>query len=290
MRSTSVPLSIGLHGAAVAALMFGLWPHSGPDEIYIPPIPIEVISQAELADEISIPEMTKAEEPVEEEPAAEEPEPEPEPVEPEPEPEPAPVEPEPEPEPAPAEPEPEPEPAPVEEEPEPQPEPEPVEEEPAPEPEPEPVEEEDDLFADLNDSLVDLDPDKQRDRPSVINPDAASGDRDQERVGAGDKLSVTEEALLASCVRQNYRLDRSARDWESFAVMVRVKLNIDGTLSGPVEILNERDINRSGSAAYQAAARNAVAAISGCFPLDGLDPARYNSWKQFTYNFRPQDF
>lgn len=293
MRFTSVPLSVGLHVAVISAAVFVAWPGRERERQYIPPIPIEVISQAELSDRISVPETTKAEDEPVEEPEAEAPE---EVVEEEPAPEP-----EPEPEPAPAEPEPEPEPAPVEEEPEPDPEPEVVEEEPEPEPEqkepekkPEPQQPapqpEEDLLGDLNDSLLDLDPDKKRNAPKVVNPGAASGERDQERIGEGDTLSVTEEAKLAACVRQNYTLDKTARGWEDFFIRVRVKLSIDGNLSGPVEVLNQGEINRSGNAAYQAAARNAVAAISSCFPLEGLDPARYHAWDSFTYEFHPEEF
>ena len=291
MRFLSLPLSLILHLGAVAIFVFAAFNARGPETRYVPPIPVDIISEAELADRISIPEMTRTEDPVEEQPAAEEPEPEP--VAPDPQPDPEPVAPEPEPEPEPIAPEPEVEEAPVEEQPDP--EPAVVEEEPEPEPEPvkpepEPVEEEEDLLGDLANDLKDLDPDKDRNRPNIVNPGAAAGDRDQERVGEGRELTITEEALLQACVEQKYRVDKNARGWEQFIIRVRVQLNIDGSMSGPIEVLNQGEIARSGNAAYQAAARNAVAAISSCFPLDGLDPARYSNWKSFTYNFRPEDY
>ncbi|MEM9233019.1 MAG: hypothetical protein AAGA69_02130 [Pseudomonadota bacterium] len=290
MRFLSLPLSVMLHLGLVAVLLFGVWSGREQEALYVPTVPIEVISRAELADEISVPETTRAEDPVEEEePAVEDPAPDPEPVDPEP----TPVDPEP----APADPEPEP--APVEETPEPTPDPEPIEQEEAPEPEapdPEPVEEappveeDDDLLGDLANDLKNLDPDQQdRSRPNVT-PGAASGDRDQERIGTGEELTITDRSLVQSCVYGNYRLDKTARGWESFNVQIRVRLTITGNLDGGVQILNQGEINRSGNAAYQAAARNAIAAVNACVPFDRLDPARYDTWQIFTLNFRPEDF
>lgn len=286
MRVLSLPLSILLHAGLVAVFLAVGLSSRAPDNLYVPPVPIDVISEAEFAELISVPEMTKAEEPVQEEPSAENVEPiveprtetqppaiDPDPVEPDPEPktEPEGVEPE------------------VTEDPVP-----PKTEPPKPDPEPTPpAPEEDELdLGDLGEALgeVNLDPDKQSNAPKVVNPGAASGDRNQEQIGAGDKLSITEEVLLQACVQQKYSLDRNARDWENFVVDISVQLNIDGSLARPVRITNQGAINRSGNAAYQAAARNAQAAITSCFPLDGLDPARYSSWDSFTYQFDPKDY
>lgn len=286
MRFTSVPISFVLHGAAIAVVAYGVLPEREMESFYVPPVPVEVITRAELDEMISVPEMRRAEDPVEEEPVVQETEPEhePEPVAEEP----APVEAEPEPviepeaEPEVVEPEPDidPTPEPDVEEPEPVTEPDP----PAPAPEPEV-----DPLAGLGDVLRDLDPDRERSRPNVINPDAIEGDRDQEQIGSGLTLSVTEEAMIQACVQQEYTLDRTAAGWESFVFEVRVQLNVDTTLARPVEILNQRAINRSGNPAYQAAVRNVIAAVNACFPFEGdLDPARYDAWRSFKFNFRPQ--
>ena len=186
----SVLLSLLLHGGAVAALLLGVIPARDRDSLYVPPVPIEVIREAELSEILSVPEMVEAPEPEE----ADEPAPSEEVIEPEPvaEPEPAP-EPEPEPEPLPdPEPTPEPEPEP---EPEPQPQPEPPQPQPRPEP-PKPAEDELD-FGDLGAALKDLDPDKQdRAAPRVVNDGAATADRTVARVGTGDQLTIREEDLF----------------------------------------------------------------------------------------------
>ncbi|ADM08744.1 hypothetical protein PB2503_03342 [Parvularcula bermudensis HTCC2503] len=291
MRFPALSLSLLLHGAVIGGLVVTV-PRLADDPIYIPPVPVDVLSRAEFDDLVSIPAESATEEPAEREEPAPLPEPAPEPA-PQPEPDPTP-EPEPEPEPAP-EPEPEPQPAPEpapEPEPQPEAEPEPQLPEPDPEPapptsapEPDPVEDLD--FDSLSDGLVDLTPDRPRTAPRVVGDTGEGGERDQPQIGPGGQLSITEEAALQACVRANRVIDLSARDADQFVVELRIVLNIDQTLAAPIEITNQAAINRSGNPAYQAAARNAVAAVRACLPLDALDPARYQQWRVINFRFRP---
>ncbi|MBB4660349.1 cell envelope integrity protein TolA [Parvularcula dongshanensis] len=291
-------VSFGLHVLVLVGVVFGWLTGflSRPvDPDIVPIIPVELLSEAELTDRVSVQEMVRAEEPEPEpepEPAAEEPEPtpDPEPLPPEPEPvpeRPAP-EPEPAPEPQPAEPEPAPEPTPAEPEPakeapepEPEPQPEPAEPEPAPE-EPEDVLD----LASLDDALKDLTPDDRApSSPREVAEGTATGERDQEQIGLGDKLTVSEEALLQSAFEQCWNRQFGVPDQERLIVSVRIELNPDGTLDGSPRVLNDGQISRSGNRYWAVARQRALSAVIDCAPYD-MVPERLLS-EPFVFNFKP---
>ncbi len=285
-RGLSIIVSFCLHVLVAFALVTEFLP-SREESIYIPPVPIEVITEAELSDMLSVPETRIEEEPVSE--VAPTPEPEPTPT-PQPDPEPTPT-----PEPLPAatpdpEPTPEPEPEPA---PQPTPEPEP---QPQPQPQPEPAPQQPqrqeprlDLGA-LADSLVDLDPDKQeRTRPAEVSDTAAIGERNQQRVGLGDRLTARDEDLLRAKLYQCWNRDVGAPNASELVVEVNIFLNRDGTLERTPVVLNDDTINRSGNPYWRAARTRAVAAVQACAPYDFLDPSRYDSWREITFNFDPED-
>ncbi|MCI5045852.1 MAG: cell envelope integrity protein TolA [Aquisalinus sp.] len=248
-------------------------------------IPIEILSEAEIAEETSVPETTAAPEP---EPEAPEPEPEPEPVAPEPEPEPEPV----------TEPEevvpplPEPEEAPVEEAPEPEPEPEeqpePVQPEPEPESEPDP----DNLDLDfLEDALKDLTPDQQRNAPRET-PNAVPGERNQDRIGLGQQLTATEYDRIKAHVESrcwNTQSFIGAPEPEKLVVRVEFELNRDGTLVGSPTVLNQTQIAVSGNPFWRVAERAAITAVRECAPYDFLPESKYDAWREIILNFNPSE-
>lgn len=282
----SLPLSIVLHGAAVGALLSGWIPKVDRD-LYVPPIPIEVIREAELAELLSVPELVKAPDP--------EVTPDPDPVVPEPVPEPAP-EPAPQmpPEPAP-EPEPDPEPAPVvepvptPEPPTPDPKPEPPKPEP-PKPEPPKPAQDDELdLGALADTLVDLDPDKRTAAPTVVREGAMAADRNQAQIGSGATLTIREEDLFRARMYECWNPDMGVPDASDLVVEVKIFLNLDGTLAGAPQVLNNGRINRSGNSYWTAARTRALSAVQRCAPYSFLDPARYDQWRTVTFNFDPDE-
>lgn len=275
-----------LHVALGIALLVA-WPVIRKDPVYERPVPIEIISEADLADELSIPEKAVRADDVTPDPApvVEDPEPQPEP-----EPEPAPaeetppapeVEPEPTPEPAP-EPAPrsEPEPEPVAPQPQPEPEPEP---EPEPQPAPAPAEEEDLDFGSLGATLKDLDPDKEDTQaPAVTREDGTAEDRATALRGAGNRLTIREEQLLEARLNQCWNRDLGVPDAEKYVVIVDVEIDAQGEIVS-VDVVNGGEINRSGNAYWQAARTRAIQAVYRCAPYDYLDPAR----RRFGFNFIP---
>lgn len=297
MRPITVPLSLLAH-VSIAGLVMVSWPEAEREIRYVPPVPVDVITEAEIAAQISVPEERAIDEP---EAAAPQPE-EPAPVEEAP---PPPVEDdlppadeqrtvaEAAPAPAPV-PQPDPEPAPVDEaksDPEPVPEPKP-ETPPKPKPKPAPVQKPaPDPLADLaglDDSLTDLDGGNvKRSAPSQIS---RGGDTNRRRIGSGAELTLTEEAYLRACIERNWSEDRGALNWEDLVIEVQIDLNIDGSLARAPEVLNDGQINRSRNRSWAAARLRALQSIDACVPFDRLDPARYAEWRSFTYNFDPEDF
>ena len=268
MRFTIV-ISVLLHVAAFAVGYLAM-PDFRRELIIEPIVPVEILREADLAEETSVPETTT--EP-EEEPEPVEPEPEPEPVQPEPEPEQ--VEPEPVPE---LDPEPE---EPEEIEPEPEPEPEP----PAPEPEPEPPEEDNLDFDDLESALENLDPDEDTSAPRET---LEEGDRDQERVGLGDQLTVNEMTAMLGAMLRCWNFDAGVPDAETLVVRVEFNLNRDGSIKGNPRVLNEGQISASGNPFWKVAERNAVNAVVKCAPYDFLAQERYEEWEEIQLNFDPR--
>ena len=275
--------SLGLHAAAGVVVVIG-WPYLNPvPPEPLPPIPVELLSEAEIADRVEVQAQAKVEEPEPEpEPAPEEPEPapelEPESVQEAPPPEPEPV--------APPAPEPEPEEAAPEPE-EPEPEPEPQPEPPAPEPPtPEPAADELD-FAALEDGLVDLDPDR-REAPREVAPDAEGSEFDAERVGLGQQLLASEEAAIRARVEgQCWNRQSGVPDIEKLVVQVRFQLDRQGEIVGQPKVLNAGQIARSGNAFWRVAEQRAVAAVQACAPYDYLAQDRYEVWRDITMRFIP---
>lgn len=289
MRFATI-LSAMLHVAAV-----GIWfvlPDSWrPVTVSEPIVPIEVISEAELSDRLSVVATRREEEPVEEEEEPAPPEPEPEEEEPapvvEPEPEPAPVQPEPEPEPEPL-------PEPEEQEPE-EPEPEPEPEEPEPEPDPEPVREEPkpkndelDLSA-LESALTDLDREEARAPQEQVEEtgQAQASDRDRTQVGLGDRLTASEEAMFKARMQRCWNINSTAGapEPEKLIVSVRFELTPAGELKGQPRVLNAVQIATSGNPFWAVAQREAVNSVVKCAPYDFLPPEKYN--QTFTLHFNP---
>ncbi len=260
-----------------------------PDVAPEPYIPLDLIKDAELDLKTSVP--AAAPEPVEEE------EPEPDLPEPVVEEEPAPAEEAAEPEPTP---EPEPEPEPVEEEPAPEPEPEEPEPEPQPDPEPpkeaptvKPKPQEDELDLDALSKLIDKEREteqtqQQRDAPSQTTEQA---DEARPAIGAGDRLTASDEAKLKAAMARCWNASAiiGAPEPEQLLVVIDFELNRDGTLASPPRVVNELQINLSGNRFWRVAQREALSAVSKCAPYDFLPVERYESWKEFRFNFSPSD-
>lgn len=278
----SVLFHLAIIGAMFISLPFG-WRRDFTPEPYIP---LDLISEAELDLKTSVP--AAAPKPVVEE------EPEPDLPEPVVEEEPAPAEeksepvslPEPEPEPAPKAIEPEPEPEPIKPEAKPEKKPEPPKETPKVKPKPK----NDELDLDALSKLIDKERETEK-APARNAPSQTTEQADKARpaIGAGDRLTASDEAKMRAAMAQCWNAGAiiGAPEPEKLLVVIDFELNRDGTLASPPRVVNELQINLSGNQFWRVAQREAVSAVMKCAPYDFLPVERYETWKEFRFNFDP---
>ncbi len=291
-----LPLSILTHAGVVFTTFVALPEAWRPD--VSPPVivPVDMITIGEVTEQAEL--RARTPEPVEEEP-----EPEPEPVAEEPAPEPEPElaselqapEPEPVDDGVPALPEPEPEepPAPAEElvvEPKAEPlEPEKAQ---ALKPRVKPQRREELDFSRLSALIDRADDEEPRERPREAPAEAPPPEEGEtEEVGAARLLTLSEEDALRARMYSCWTLPGGGggAEFENKVVSVRIRLNRDGTLNGPPDLINQNRIMGSGDAFLIAAAESAQRAVLKCAPYDFLPMDKYESWKEITMRFDPSD-
>ncbi|WP_411816475.1 hypothetical protein [Hyphococcus sp. DH-69] len=275
----SILFHLALVGAGFIAPSFIDLPDVAPEQY----IPLDLIREAELDLKTSVP--AAAPEP------EEEPEPEPDIPEPVVE-EPQPIEEAPQPVA-----EAEPEPAPVVEQPEPEPEPitEP-EPEPAPKPEPKkapsvkPKPKNDELDLDALSQLIDKErQNENKPKPSAPSQTTETAERARAAIGAGDRLTASDEAKMRAAIARCWNASTiiGAPEPEKLLVVIDFELNRDGTLASQPRVVNDLQINLSGNQFWRVARREAASAVVKCAPYDFLPQERYETWKEFRFNFDP---
>ena len=300
--------SIALHAGIIAAGYFA-WPYVETESEYVQAIPVTVTTVADVIDiapiprrreeppeeppeEVAPPDMPDVEEMLESLP--DETAPEPEPEEPEPQAPPAPP-PEAEPEEVvqvPEETEAEtPEPEEAEDEPEPEPEPETPEPQVVVPPEPE-TDALDDLLAD--DSLFNIDPEDQkrapppppREEPKELPQ--ATPEEQRRGAGAGERAVATVEAMLVSQMKVCWDDVQDLPDPERLLVVIRVRLNENGTLKGEPELVKPRPGQMIGDRPMNTAVSRAILATQRC-GRNGykLPPEYYDLWNEITFTVGP---
>jgi len=105
--------------------------------------------------------------------------------------------------------------------------------------------------------------------------------------GNAAKLSANELDSLRAQITQCWNVPTSALTAKNLIVMVSFTLNQDGTLSSPPVVKNN-----SGDPAFQAAANSAKRAVMQCATNGrrfNLPAAKYENWREITFNFDPAD-
>lgn len=289
----------------VASVLFHLcivggivvWGHDWANRELIsePTIPVELISEAKLAERTNVPTIRKdvpeeapPEPEIPDEPVAIEPEPVP--VLPEPVVDPvveAPAEiapPEPE---VTTEPEPEPVPdVPAPEAPKPKPKP------PEPKPDPKPVKKpekpkSDGLDLDELDAFAEQAKNNQTQREPSEAPSAVRGSTDVD--GGVGELTASETALVKAHLKKCWTPLAGAPNAETLVVTIDFDLNRDGTLKTRPKVVNALQINTSGNRYWQVAEDIAMRAVLECQPYDFLPQDRYDIWKEIRLDFNPAE-
>ncbi|WP_417496467.1 hypothetical protein [Maricaulis sp.] len=134
-------------------------------------------------------------------------------------------------------------------------------------------------------SLADLLGDLER-QVADARQDAGAPDQGAERDAVG--TGATDTADLATLIRsQTYRCWRTVADMpnpENLGVIVEVRLNRDGSLSGPPRVKDLGRIQASGNSFWLTAAERAQTAVLDCAPYN-LPAGRYSQWRLIEVNF-----
>ncbi|WP_421790371.1 hypothetical protein [Hyphobacterium sp.] len=114
----------------------------------------------------------------------------------------------------------------------------------------------------------------------------SSSSRDDRPAQASyEALGITLADSIRSQAQRCYRSSVDAPNPEQLIVLVRVRLNRDGTLDGQPDVLNRDTIEGSGNRFWRVARDRSVAAIIDCAPY--RLPAEYFSiWRRIDVTFR----
>lgn len=102
--------------------------------------------------------------------------------------------------------------------------------------------------------------------------------------GNSATLSQTELDALRARLMQLWNPPAGASNPEELIVTVRIRLNIDGTLAGPPQVVSSGQ-----SGFYMTARESAVRAVFRGQPFDMLNPSKYDAWKDIEITFDPRE-
>ena len=138
-----------------------------------------------------------------------------------------------------------------------------------------------------------IDKEKEAAQRTSETPSETAVEAEQARaaVGAGDRLTASDKAKMRAAVQECWSsgIIIGAPEPEKLLVTLDIDLNRDGTLSGAPRVVNSLQISLSGNRFWKVAEREAVAAVNKCAPYDFLPQERYETWKEFRFNFNPAE-
>ncbi|MCK0198336.1 TonB C-terminal domain-containing protein [Ancylobacter sp. 6x-1] len=123
-------------------------------------------------------------------------------------------------------------------------------------------------------------PSRQASIGATINNTAALG----ATTGSAARLSQTEIDALRARLMSLWNPPAGASNPEELIVTVRIRLNQDGTLAAPPQVMTS-----GGSSFFMSARESAIRAIFRGQPFDMLSPSKYDSWKDIEITFDPRD-
>jgi hypothetical protein len=159
---------------------------------------------------------------------------------------------------------------------------------------PTPAEDKDDFNLDNIAALLDKTPTEDKKAPVVEKDDSEFSkmfadlmDNDQEAVGLGNDMTISEMDALEAHIARCWRLPSGAANPEELVVDLRVFLNRDGSLASPPEVISSGASTFGGNTFVRAAEDAARRAVVKCAPYDFLPDDKYDRWDDFTMTFDP---
>ena len=102
--------------------------------------------------------------------------------------------------------------------------------------------------------------------------------------GSAKTLSQSEIDALRARLMSLWNPPAGAANPQELIVTVRIRLNIDGTLAGPPQVMT------SGSSPFfMSACESAVRAVFRGQPFNMLSPSKYDAWKDIEITFDPRE-
>lgn len=120
---------------------------------------------------------------------------------------------------------------------------------------------------------------------SPLESDTVVRQERQARLGSVP-LSTSELAAIREQFERCWNPPAGARDARNLVVVVRVWLRPDGSLQREPVIV---DNSNSTDQFWRVAAESAVRAVRRCEPVRGLDPEKYERWREIELTFNPRD-
>ncbi len=99
-----------------------------------------------------------------------------------------------------------------------------------------------------------------------------------------ESMSMSELDALRSRLARLWAIPAGAKDPRELIVLVRMRLNPDGTLNGPPMVMTSGN-----SPLFVAARDSAIRAVFRGQPYDMLKPEHYEQWKDIEITFDPRD-
>ena len=101
-------------------------------------------------------------------------------------------------------------------------------------------------------------------------------------------LSVSERSLIERQMTEHWNIPAGAQNLDQAQVILYIAFNQDGSVKD-VSIVDTICLNVSASIC-SALSDSALRAVKQASPFQGLDPARYQVWKEFNFVFNPKNF
>ncbi len=159
---------------------------------------------------------------------------------------------------------------------------------------PAPEKNKEDFSLDQIAALLDKTP-QQEPKPQVVEEPndalddflASLAERDQQAVGLGNDLTISEVDALTRHIYTCWRLPAGAANPEELVVDLKIHLSRDGTLAVPPEVISKGASSFGNNTFARAAEDAARRAVVRCAPYDFLPDNKYERWRVITMTFDP---
>lgn len=118
-------------------------------------------------------------------------------------------------------------------------------------------------------------------------PGSEAGARGSAPGSPGPQALATLEAAIRAQIAPCWNPPVGGQDVQAMTVVLRIRLNRDGSLAGPPEFVSQTGATDANAAYARAFVETAKRAVLRCSPLE-LPADLYHQWREFELNFDPR--